>query len=108
MVEILENNPSPVLKYQRLSTFLKAVQNWRSLFARFCDAGDDDEDDFDDGKKGQKAFIGVSYTDCQWWGEARAPALQQTAPLLRSHRRRIFFLPEWLSLRGCPDVMVIL
>ena len=29
-----------------------------------CGAGDDDEDDFDEGKKGQKG-LGVSYTDCQ-------------------------------------------
>ena len=32
------------------------------VFGRFCD---DDEDDFDAGKKGQKGSTGVSYTDCQ-------------------------------------------
>ena len=58
---------------------------------KMCNVSEDDAGDSDDGKKGQKAFIGVSYTDCQWWGEARAPTLQQTALLLRSHRRRIFF-----------------
>ena len=33
---------------------------------------DEDEDDFDEGKEGQKG-LGVSYTDCQW-GEGSAAA----------------------------------
>ena len=50
-VEVLEKDL--VSTYRRLSTFSKAVKN-EFIFARFCDAGDDDEDDFDGGKKVQK------------------------------------------------------
>ena len=43
---------------------------------------DEDEDDFDEGKEGQKG-LGVSYTDCQW-GEGSAAAAAAAGVLLFS------------------------
>ena len=69
LLQILENNP--VWKYQGFSTFYKAGQTWWRLF-------DDDEDDFDEGNKGQKG-LGVSYTDCQWGEGSTAAAADGSA-----------------------------